>query len=44
MRRAGTRMGIVLQGLDRGQTLQDSLQLVGIGVGDLESDLMKRFK
>jgi tetratricopeptide (TPR) repeat protein len=44
MRRAGSRMGIVLQGLDRGQTLQDSLQLVGIGVADLESDLMKRFK
>ena len=44
MRRAGTRMGIVLQGLDRGQTLQDSLQLVGIDVGDLESDLMKHFK
>jgi tetratricopeptide (TPR) repeat protein len=44
MRRAGTRMGIVLQSLDRGQTLQDSLQLVGIGVGDLESDVMKHFK
>jgi tetratricopeptide (TPR) repeat protein len=44
MRRAGPRMGIVLQGLDRGQTLQDSLQLVGIGVADLETDLMKRFK
>jgi tetratricopeptide (TPR) repeat protein len=44
MRRAGTRMGIVLQGLDRGQTLQDSLQLIGIGVTELESDVMKRFK
>jgi tetratricopeptide (TPR) repeat protein len=44
MRRVGTRMGIVLQSLDRGQTLQDSLQLVGTGVADLESDVMKHFK
>jgi tetratricopeptide (TPR) repeat protein len=44
MRRAGTHMGIVLQSLDRGQTLQASLQLVGIGVADLEADAMKRFK
>jgi tetratricopeptide (TPR) repeat protein len=44
MRRAGNRMGIVLQSLDRGQTLQESLQLVGIGIADLEADAMKRFK
>jgi Peptidase MA superfamily/Tetratricopeptide repeat len=44
MRRAGSRMGIVLQSLDRGQTLQDSLQLVGVGIDDLEADATKRFK
>jgi tetratricopeptide (TPR) repeat protein len=44
MRRAGNRMGIVLQSLDRGQTLQDSLMLVGIGIADLEADATKRFK
>jgi tetratricopeptide (TPR) repeat protein len=44
MRRAGTRMGIVLQGLDRGQTLQDGLSLIGIDVTEVESDVLKRFK
>jgi tetratricopeptide (TPR) repeat protein len=39
MRRAGTRMGIVLQGLDRGQTLQESLGLIGIRLADLEADV-----
>ena len=38
MRRAGTRMGIVLQGLDRGQTLQQSLELIGVSLADLESN------
>ena len=40
MRRAGTRMGIVLQNLDRGQTLQQSLDLVGVSLADLEADVM----
>ena len=40
MRRAATRMGIVLQNLDRGQTLQESLDLVGISLADLEADVM----
>jgi tetratricopeptide (TPR) repeat protein len=44
MRRVGNRMGMVLQGLDRGQTLDDSLQLVGVALADLEADLVKRFK
>ena len=44
MRRAGNRMGIVLQSLDRGQTLQESLLLVGVGIADLEADAKKRFK
>jgi tetratricopeptide (TPR) repeat protein len=44
MRRAGDRMGIVLQSLDRGQTLQESLLLVGVGIAELEADAMKRFK
>jgi len=44
MRRAGNRMGIVLQSLDRGQTLQESLLLVGIGIADLEADAKKRFR
>jgi hypothetical protein len=44
MRRARDRMGIVLQSLDRGQTLQESLLLVGVGIAELEADAMKRFK
>jgi hypothetical protein len=44
MRRAATRMGIVLQNLDRGQTLQQSLDLVGISLDDLEADVMKTIK
>ena len=44
MRRAGTQMGIVLQNLDRGQTLQQSLDLVGISLEDLEADVMKTIK
>jgi tetratricopeptide (TPR) repeat protein len=39
MRRAGARMGIVLQNLDQGQTLQQSLDLVGISLVDLEADV-----
>lgn len=39
MQRAGTRMGIVLQNLDRGQTLQDSLELIGVSLADLEADV-----
>jgi hypothetical protein len=39
MRRAGTRMGIVLQNLDRGQTLQQSLELIGVSLTDLEADV-----
>ena len=41
MRRAGTRMGIVLQGLDRGQTLEESLALIGVQLSDLEADVTK---
>jgi hypothetical protein len=44
MRRAGTEMGIVLQNLDRGQSLQQSLDLVGISLDDLEADVMKTLK
>ena len=40
MRRAGTRMGIVLQNLDRGQTLQQSLELIGVSLADLEADVI----
>jgi tetratricopeptide (TPR) repeat protein len=39
MRRAGTRMGIVLQSLDRGQTLEESLALIGVRLSDLEADV-----
>src|SRR5262245_17027873 len=39
MRRAGTRMGIVLQNLDRGQTLQQSLDLIGVSLADVEADV-----
>ena len=35
----GTRMGIVLQNLDRGQTLQQSLELIGVSLADLEADV-----
>jgi tetratricopeptide (TPR) repeat protein len=41
MRRAGTRMGIVLQGLDRGESLQESLELIGVSLADLEADVMQ---
>ena len=41
MRRAGTRMGIVLQSLDRGETLEESLALVGVRLSDLEADVTK---
>jgi hypothetical protein len=44
MRKAGTRMGIVLQGLDRGQTLQQSLDLIGINLDDLTSGVVKPAK
>jgi Peptidase MA superfamily/Tetratricopeptide repeat len=44
MHRLGSRMGIVLQALDRGQTLQASLQFVGVEIADLEADLMKKLK
>jgi hypothetical protein len=41
MRRAGTRMGIVLQSLDRGETLEESLALIGVRLSDLEADVTK---
>ena len=44
MRRAGARMGIVLQNLDRGQTLEQSLDLVGVSLADLEADVMTTVK
>jgi hypothetical protein len=44
MRRAGSLMGIVLQSLDRGQTLEESLHLVGVELADLQTDAMKQFK
>jgi tetratricopeptide (TPR) repeat protein len=44
MQRAGTRMGIVLQNLDRGQTLEQSLALLGISLADLESDVITTVK
>jgi tetratricopeptide (TPR) repeat protein len=39
MQRAGARMGIVLQSLDRGESLQESLQLIGVSLDDLQSDV-----
>jgi tetratricopeptide (TPR) repeat protein len=44
MRRTGSRMAIVLQSLDRGQTLQESLELVGVNLADLEADVMTSVK
>jgi tetratricopeptide (TPR) repeat protein len=44
MRRTGGRMAIVLQSLDRGETLQESLQLVGVSLPDLETDVMTSVK
>lgn len=39
MRRAGTHMGIVLQGLERGQSLEQSLDLIGIHLADLTAEI-----
>jgi|KBSSwiS6_1023812.scaffolds.fasta_scaffold04748_2 tetratricopeptide (TPR) repeat protein len=39
MKRAGTHMGIVLQSLERGQSLQESLELVGITLADLTTEI-----
>jgi len=39
MRRAGTHMGIVLQGLERGQSLEQSLDLIGINLADLTAEI-----
>ena len=44
MRRTGSRMGLVLQSLDRGETLEESLQLVGVSLTDLEADVMQSVK
>jgi tetratricopeptide (TPR) repeat protein len=44
MRRTGSRMAIVLQNLDRGQTLQQSLELVGVSFADLEAELKQSVK
>jgi hypothetical protein len=44
MRRTGGRMAIVLQSLGRGETLQESLQLIGVSLDDLETDLMTSVK
>lgn len=43
MKRVGARMGIVLQGLSRGQSIQTGLGQVGVSVADLESDLQTVF-
>jgi tetratricopeptide (TPR) repeat protein len=42
MQRVGARMAIVLQALDRGQSLGHSLQLLGITLEDLQRDLLQR--
>jgi hypothetical protein len=39
MERVGTRMGIVLQGLGRGQSVEIGLRQVGVSMADLEGDL-----
>jgi tetratricopeptide (TPR) repeat protein len=45
MRRVGNRMSILLQHLDRGgQSVADSLKVVGVSLTDLEADLIRRFK
>jgi tetratricopeptide (TPR) repeat protein len=44
MRRVGTQMTILLQGLDRGQSVDQGLRSLGASVQDLEADLMRRFR
>jgi hypothetical protein len=44
MRRAGAHMAIVLQSLNRGQTLEQSLETLGITPADLQADLARRVK
>lgn len=41
MRRLGPRMGMLLQSLDRGQTLEDSLLLLGTSVAEVDAELRR---
>lgn len=43
MKRVGTQMGIVLQNLNRGQSLETSLRLLGVSTADLERDVERLF-
>jgi tetratricopeptide (TPR) repeat protein len=43
VKRVGTQMGIVLHSLNRGQSFETSLGLVGVSLADLEADLTRVF-
>ena len=43
MKRVGAQMGILLQNLSRGQSVEASLRLLGVSVDDLEGDLKQVF-
>jgi hypothetical protein len=42
MQRVGPRMAILLQGLERGQSLEQGLQLTGTSLAEIQKDLEQR--